>query len=66
MEAMSMKDGVPSVDLARCIGCGLCVPSCPENAMHLVKKAQEIVPPQTEEELFRTILAGKTAQEQAL
>jgi formate hydrogenlyase subunit 6/NADH:ubiquinone oxidoreductase subunit I len=62
MEAVRMDDTVASIDLARCIGCGLCVPTCPENAIVLVKKAQEIVPPQTEEDLFDMILAGKTVQ----
>jgi Fe-S-cluster-containing hydrogenase component 2 len=62
MEAVKMEDTVASLDLARCIGCGLCVPTCPENAISLVKKAQEIVPPETEEDLYDKILAGKRAQ----
>jgi Fe-S-cluster-containing hydrogenase component 2 len=60
MDAVAMDNGYASVDLARCIGCGLCVPTCPEDAIHLVKKDQEIVPPLTEEELFDTILAQKS------
>jgi electron transport complex protein RnfB len=60
IEAVALKDAVSSIDLARCIGCGLCVPTCPENAIFLVKKAQEIIPPETEEELFDRILAPKT------
>jgi heterodisulfide reductase subunit A-like polyferredoxin len=59
MEAVRMEGTVSSVDLARCIGCGLCVPTCPENAISLAKKAQEMVPPETEEDLFDMILAGK-------
>jgi len=62
MEAVKMEDTVASLDLARCIGCGLCVPTCPENAISLLKKAQEIVPPETEEDLYDKILAGKRAQ----
>jgi electron transport complex protein RnfB len=58
-EAVKVQDAGASVDLARCIGCGLCVPTCPEHAMSLVKKVQEIVPPQTEEELYDRILAPK-------
>jgi NAD-dependent dihydropyrimidine dehydrogenase PreA subunit len=65
MGAVSLSDSVSSVDLARCIGCGLCVPTCPENALSLVRKAQEIVPPVTEQDLFEQILAGKRAQGQA-
>jgi electron transport complex protein RnfB len=57
--AVVSEDAVYSIDLARCIGCGLCVPTCLEHAMSLVKKVQEIVPPQTEEELYDRILAPK-------
>jgi len=59
-QAVKVEGAVSSVDLARCIGCGLCVPTCPENAMHLVKKAQEVVPPQTEEELYDRVMAQKS------
>jgi Fe-S-cluster-containing hydrogenase component 2 len=62
MQALSTDDTVASINLGRCIGCGLCVPTCPENAILLVNKAQEVVPPVTEEDLFDMILAGKTAQ----
>jgi formate hydrogenlyase subunit 6/NADH:ubiquinone oxidoreductase subunit I len=51
---------VASIDLIRCIGCGLCVPTCTEKAMSLVKKAQEVVPPQTEQDLYDTIMAQKS------
>lgn len=33
------------IDPARCIGCGLCVPTCPESAVTLVKKPEAVVPP---------------------
>jgi ferredoxin len=62
LEAVRMEGNVSTVDLARCIGCGLCVPTCPEKAILLVQKAQEIVPPETEEDLFDMILAGKRSQ----
>jgi electron transport complex protein RnfB len=57
--AIKVQDAVASIDLARCIGCGLCVPTCSENAMSLAKKAQEVIPPQTEEEYYDTIMARK-------
>ena len=63
MSAVKMEGAKASVDLARCIGCGLCVPTCPENAISLAKKAVEIIPPQTEEELFDKILASKGVQQ---
>jgi Fe-S-cluster-containing hydrogenase component 2 len=63
MEAVKVTDGAAKVDLARCIGCGLCVPTCPEGAISLIKKTQEIVPPETEKDLFDLILAAKTVQQ---
>jgi NAD-dependent dihydropyrimidine dehydrogenase PreA subunit len=62
MMAVKLEDSVAAVDLARCIGCGLCVPTCPENALSLAKKTQEMVPPETEEDLFDMILASKRGQ----
>jgi electron transport complex protein RnfB len=59
-EAVKVQDAGASVDLARCIGCGLCVPTCPENAMFLVKKAKEVVPPETEEDLYDSVMAQKS------
>ncbi len=64
MEAVGMADAVAAVDLGRCIGCGVCVPTCPESALSLVKKAYEMVPPQTAEDRLDTILAGKQARAQ--
>lgn len=66
MEAVKVEDNLSSIDLARCIGCGLCVPTCPEKAISLVKKDRETVPPETPEDLFDRILAGKRTQEQNL
>ena len=66
MEAVKIEDKLSSSDLARCIGCGVCVPTCPENARRLVKKAEETVPPETEEDFYDAIMAGKKAQQQNL
>jgi Na+-translocating ferredoxin:NAD+ oxidoreductase subunit B len=40
MEALSMIDGAIALDLKRCIGCGLCVNTCPSGAMRLVRKPE--------------------------
>ncbi len=48
-----------SIDLNRCIGCGLCVPVCPKKAIKLEKKASEVKPPTTREDLVDIIMAKK-------
>lgn len=60
IDAVAVADGLSSVDLKRCIGCGLCVPTCPEGARRLVRKAHEVVPPVTPEDMFETIQAQKS------
>ena len=59
MAAVILKGTTSAVDLKRCIGCGLCVPTCTEKAIHLVRKDSETVPPETDQDLFDTILADK-------
>ena len=46
MDAIIMED-TARVDPDRCIGCGLCVTDCPEDAMTLKQKdgADQYVPP---------------------
>ncbi len=58
---MSIDDGlgVSSVNLGRCIGCGNCVVSCPSEAMSLLKKEKETVPPASSEALYDIIMANK-------
>jgi formate hydrogenlyase subunit 6/NADH:ubiquinone oxidoreductase subunit I len=36
-----VKDQVADVNLGKCIGCGLCVNTCPEEALTLVSKPEE-------------------------
>ena len=45
--------------MKRCIGCGLCVPTCPESARVLVKKDKETVPPKTVEDFYDELMAPK-------
>ena len=47
------------VDLTRCLGCGLCVGACPEDAIELRNKATEIIPPRTSEEMMEVIMTNK-------
>ncbi len=41
MEAISMEDGAALIDEGRCIGCGLCVPTCPDEAITLLAKKED-------------------------
>ncbi|MFB0561331.1 MAG: DUF362 domain-containing protein [Candidatus Lokiarchaeia archaeon] len=59
MAALKIVEGVSSVDLGRCIGCGNCVPTCSSEAITLRKKEEEVVPPKTSEDLYQTIKSIK-------
>ena len=47
------------VNLDRCLGCGNCVKKCPSESITLYKKENEIVPPQTREELNDIMMENK-------
>ena len=38
MDAIQFVDEKASIDMDRCIGCGLCVSTCPTDAMSLARK----------------------------
>lgn len=42
---MDKKTSRPSIDLSKCIGCGLCVAACPENALTLQRKEKPFIYP---------------------
>ena len=46
-------------DRNRCIGCGVCIPACPTKSIILVKKPDEVRPPQTREDLHDIMMTGK-------
>lgn len=56
---VSTQNRQASIDLNRCIGCGVCVPTCPKKAISLQKKPTEVIPPQTREDLLDTIMTHK-------
>jgi Fe-S-cluster-containing hydrogenase component 2 len=58
MEAIELVDGISTVLLNRCIGCGLCVTTCPTEAIQLVKKNDDELyePPRSGVETFMRIM----------
>ena len=59
MDAIKMKDTTAVIDQSKCIGCGVCVAACKFESLSMVKKQQEIIPPQTTEELYDFIMKNK-------
>ncbi len=44
MEALHLNDKKAVLDLNRCIGCGLCVTTCPTHSLSLVRKPKRKQP----------------------
>ena len=59
MDAIHYEDGVASVDRLLCIGCGLCVTTCPDGAIQLFAKERAKTPPRSRDELYRKILVER-------
>jgi Fe-S-cluster-containing hydrogenase component 2 len=56
MEALSMDADYPSVDLDRCIGCGVCSSKCPSGAIELKSKDNKYIPPKNTDAMYKKIL----------
>lgn len=56
------EDKKSTVDLGRCIGCGVCVTFCNFDAIHLVKKA-EFIPPKGIIDLYKQIAVARAESE---
>jgi Fe-S-cluster-containing hydrogenase component 2 len=59
IEAISYEDNVASVDLFRCIGCGLCVSTCPEGAIQLYEKEETKTPPKDQDAMYMKIMTER-------
>jgi ferredoxin len=56
---MTRPDDTAQINPARCIGCGLCVPTCLSDALRLEKKSPQIAPPEDPEALYEVILSNR-------
>jgi ferredoxin len=50
----------PSVDLDRCIGCGVCSSTCHSGAIELKEKDSRYVPPKDTDAMNKKILLART------
>jgi ferredoxin len=58
MDALAVDDTC-TVDRDRCIGCGLCISSCPTDALHMVERDDVTIPPKNTQALYRKILTER-------
>ena len=59
MQALSKDDDHIALNTDRCIGCGLCISTCPTDAIALVKRDGYIPPPANLNELVKKISEKK-------
>jgi Fe-S-cluster-containing hydrogenase component 2 len=55
MDAISLDTGTAAVAATHCIGCGLCVTTCPSGAMTLTRTAGNRRPPRDTATLYTAI-----------
>lgn len=59
MEALTIVDEISTVDLDRCIGCGLCVLDCTGSAMMLQIKDDKHLPPENRDDMYKKIMVER-------
>jgi electron transport complex protein RnfB len=53
-----MNDDVAERDPEKCIGCGLCVSTCPSESLEMVLRSDRRTPPSNNSELMASIVAS--------
>lgn len=56
MDAITYHDGIAFVEISSCIGCGLCVTTCPSGALSMEVRETTKVPPSNQQSLYKKIL----------
>lgn len=64
MKAITIVNQVAHINPDKCIGCGLCVTGCPENALRLVRREKVSPPAENMKEMGMKILEGKNKLEE--
>jgi Fe-S-cluster-containing hydrogenase component 2 len=59
MNALTFQDDLLVINLDRCIGCGVCIANCPEDALTLKKREREFVPLETMEDTYADIQSNR-------
>ena len=59
MDAISSPQGKAVVDRSRCIGCALCVSTCPSGALRLEKNENARIPPDNTQALYLKMLQDR-------
>ena len=49
------KNDYAAINMERCIGCGNCIVSCPSESLHLLKRENEVEPPEDRTGLYRIL-----------
>jgi Fe-S-cluster-containing hydrogenase component 2 len=56
MGAISMEDKIAVINRDRCIGCGVCVAACVNDAHQMHKKDKTHIPPKTHDDMYKKIM----------
>lgn len=59
LDALEFGDDGPAVNDKKCIGCGLCVTGCPEEAMFMIRRKDAKAPAPTGRDIGVTVLSEK-------